>query len=84
MKEQTSIALAIRKRILDLRHRGRLTSKGEPISLASIARTMDPPHNRSLMSLVLAGRCESRPAKEALHRELDAVYWTLPPKEAKK
>jgi hypothetical protein len=89
MNDNKEIAKAIRKRIIDLQSRGALTSLGEPISLAAIARTMrDEKHtngrNRTLMYLVLDGKCESRPAKEAIHRELDAVYWTLPPKENKK
>jgi hypothetical protein len=65
----------IKKRLIDLQTRGERTSKGEPISLAAIGRTLDPPVQRQAVYLVIQGKAESRRIKEAVERELGSPYW---------
>jgi len=69
------IATEIRKRVIDLRAVGALTSKGEPMSLSAIGRTLDPPVNRASVYNVIDGRAESRRIKDAIERELGRPYW---------
>lgn len=69
------IATDIQKRIIDLRARDARTSKGEPMSLAAIGRTLDPPVTRTCMYYVRDGRAESKRIKEAIERELGRAYW---------
>ena len=69
------IATMIQKRIVDLRSWGVTTSKGEPMSMAAIGRTLDPPVTRTAMYNVRDGRSESRRIKAAIERELGQAYW---------
>lgn len=69
------ISAQIQKRIIDLRQQGKKTSKGELMSLAAIARTLDPPVSRTMMYLVRVGQSESERVKLAIERELGQVYW---------
>lgn len=69
------IAGEIRKRIIDLRQQGSKTSKGEPMSFASIGRTLEPPVTRTSVFLVVEGKVESHRIKRAIERELGRLYW---------
>ena len=69
------ISIEIRKRVLELRHQGKKTTKGEPISLAAIGRTLDPPVSRISVYNVVDGKVESRRIKDAIERELGRPYW---------
>jgi len=73
------ISTNIRQRVVDLRSRGVLTSKGECMSLAAIGRTLEPPVNRATVYLIVGGRSESRRIKQAIERELDRIYWIRKP-----
>jgi len=68
-------ATSIKTRLVELREQGFKTSRGEPMSLAAIARTLDPPVNRSAISLVVSGRAESKRIKAAIEKELNETYW---------
>jgi len=70
-----SIAVEIRKRVVELRDQGKKTSKGEPMSLAAIGRTLDPPVTRISVYDVVDGRTESRRIKNAIENELGQAYW---------
>jgi translation initiation factor 2 gamma subunit (eIF-2gamma) len=72
---QKFISTEIQKRVIDLRARGATTSKGEPMSLAAIGRTLDPPVTRTSMYNIRDGRAESKRIKAAIERELDRAYW---------
>jgi len=72
------IAVDIRKRVIELNKAGSKTTRGEPMSLAAIGRTLDPPVSKVSVSLVASGKAESRRIKEAIERELDRVYWMKP------
>ena len=72
------IAVDIRKLVLELNKAGKKSSKGEPMSLAAIGRTLDPPVSKSAVSQVASGHSESARIKEAIERELDRVYWMKP------
>lgn len=54
---------------------GKKTSKGEKMSLAAIARTLDPPVSRTSIYNVVDGKAESRRIKAAIERELGRAYW---------
>ena len=69
------VGRGIKKRIVDLQVAGVKTSKGEPLSLAAIARTRDPPVTRTMVSLVAQGKAESRRVKKAIEKELGQLYW---------
>ena len=69
------VATAVRTRALELRRQGVRTSKGEKMSLAAIARTLDPPVSRISVYLVVDGKSESRRIKEAVERELQQPFW---------
>ena len=69
------IATEIRKKIIELWDQGVKTSKGEPMSLAAIGRTLDPPVTRQTVHLVVMGRAESARVKEAVEREIGQPYW---------
>ncbi|MBW1666748.1 MAG: hypothetical protein JRJ66_01615 [Deltaproteobacteria bacterium] len=69
------IATEIRKRVTELRRQGKRTSKGEPISLAAIGRTLDPPVSRISVYNVVDGRAESARIKAAIEKELGRPYW---------
>lgn len=69
------IAGEIRKRVVDLRQRDAKTSKGEPMSLSAVARTLDPPVTRTSVYLVVDGKAESARIKEAIERELGQPFW---------
>jgi len=70
-----SIAVEIRKRVVELRDQEKKTSKGEPMSLAAIGRTLDPPVTRISVYYVVDGRTESRRIKNAIENELGQAYW---------
>ena len=70
-----NLKIVIRKRILELRHSGVNTSKGERMSMAAIGRAMDPPVSQVAVFLVIDGKAESRRIKDAIEKELDRVYW---------
>ena len=70
-----TIAVSIKQRVVDLRARGVKTSKGEPMSLAAIGRTLEPPVSRVTVYQVISGRAESRRVKDAVERELGQIYW---------
>jgi len=73
-------AAIVKKRMISLQAAGVKTSRGESMSFAAIGRTLDPPVGRVTISLVVAGRRESRRVKEAIHRELGELYWCIPRK----
>lgn len=78
MKEtlyEKEIPYRIRKRILDLRNKGKLTSKGERMSLSAIGRTLDPSVHRVSVYQVVEGRVVSERIREAIERELGQPYW---------
>ena len=77
------IATEIRDEATRQRRRGKTTSKGAPMSLAAIARTLDPPVTRQAVYLVVGGTSESRRIKEAIELELGKPYWVRP-KELKR
>ena len=62
-------------RVRELRGRGVSTSKGEKMSLAAIARTMEPAPTRTSMYDVVYGRTESARIKAAIERELIKSFW---------
>jgi len=66
---------AIRKRLLDLQMRGAVTSRGEPVNFASIARTLDPPVSRNAVGMTAAGKIKCGRIREAIERELRRPYW---------
>jgi len=70
-----NLKIVIRQRITELRHTGVKTSKGEPMSMSAIARTLDPPVSQVAVFLVIDGKAESRRIKDAIEKELDRVYW---------
>jgi hypothetical protein len=61
------LAGRIRIRVAQLRSLGRRTSKGEPMSLAAIGRTLDPPIHR----VNFYRKKMSRNVINAIERELD-------------
>jgi hypothetical protein len=69
------IAIRIQQQIAELRLREKRTSKGEPMSLAAIGRTLDPPVSRVAVNLVMKGRAESERIKRAIERELGRPFW---------
>ena len=69
------VAARIRDRIFRLRQKGHATSKGEPMSFAAIARTLDPPVTRVTVSLVADGKTVSERIRRAIERELGECYW---------
>ena len=73
--EKLAIKRAIHNRVYELRERGAKTGRGEPMSLAAIGRTLDPPVRRQSVSLVAAGKSESERIKRAIERELGQPYW---------
>ena len=72
---KNNLKIVIRNRITELRQKGVLTSKGEKMSMAAIARTLDPPVSQVAVQLVIDGNSESRRIKDAIEKELDRVYW---------
>jgi len=70
-----NLRFLIRRRIMELRLTGILTSKGERMSMAAIGRAMDPPVSHVAVLLVIDGKTESRRIKDAIEKELDRVYW---------
>ena len=69
------IAAAIKRRIFDLGERGVKTRKGEPLSMAAIGRTLDPPVTRSAVCMVVNGKAESSRIKRAIENHLSEPYW---------
>lgn len=69
------VSREIKKLIVDLRQKGVKTSKGEPMSMAAIGRTVEPPVTRTAVQLVVEGKSESRSIKDAVERELGRVFW---------
>jgi hypothetical protein len=69
------ISVDIRNEITRRRFGGMVTSKGEPMSMAAIGRTLDPPVSRVTVCQVVSGNAESRRVKEAVERELGRPYW---------
>jgi len=69
------ISIQIRIRVIELRKVGVKTSKGEPMSLSAIGRTLAPPVSRAAVYHVVDGRSESKRIKEAIERELEHPYW---------
>jgi len=72
---KNNLKIVIRNRITELRQTGVKTSKGEKMSMAAIARTLDPPVSQVAVQLVIDGNSESRRIKEAIERELKQGYW---------
>lgn len=69
------VAVEIKKRVIELRQQGKKTVNGEPMSLAAIGRTMDPPVSRVTVYLVVEGKSESARVKEAIEKNLGRPYW---------
>ena len=69
------VGTRIRMRVVELRQKGVLTSKGEKMSMAAIGRTADPPVSRVTVYLVVDGKANSRNVREAVERELGQAYW---------
>jgi hypothetical protein len=69
------IPTRIRLRITSLRGRGKLTSKGEPMSLAAVGRTCEPPVSRNAVYNVVDGRRKTKRIRRAIERELGENYW---------
>lgn len=68
-------SINIRNRINELRQQGIKTSKGEPMSMAAIGRTIDPPVNRVSVYYVVDGRSVSWRIRTAIEKELKQAYW---------
>lgn len=73
--EQLALKTKIKKRILDCQMEGRRTSKGERMTMASIARAMDPPVHHATIFMVVYGRSESRRVQAGIERELGERFW---------
>jgi hypothetical protein len=69
------IATEIRLEVIRQRRRGKKTSKGDLMSFAAIARTLDPPVTRTMVYLVIDGQSQSRRVRKAIERELGKPYW---------
>ena len=69
------LSVEIRNEVTRQRFAGKTTSKGEPMSLSAIARTLDPPVSRVAVYLVIDGKAESSRIKAAIERELGKAYW---------
>ncbi|MBN2060735.1 MAG: hypothetical protein JW882_10005 [Deltaproteobacteria bacterium] len=68
------IAVEIRNEITRQRIAGKLTSKNERMSMASIGRTLDPPVHRVTVLNVVDGAPSQR-VRDAIERELGKAYW---------
>jgi len=68
---------AIHVRLLDRRIEGAQTSNGEPMSLAAIARTLDPPVSPAMMTMVVKNDVVSERVRAAIERELGETYWFI-------
>jgi hypothetical protein len=69
------IPFRIRLRITALRGKGKFTSKGEPMSLAAVGRTCEPPVSRNAVYNVVDGRRKTERIRRAVERELGEAYW---------
>jgi len=66
---------AIHTRVIELRCMGVKTSKGEPMSLAAIARTLDPPVSRPMMTNVVKNVGVSERVRSGIEKELGQTFW---------
>jgi hypothetical protein len=69
--------MMIQQRIVAYRAKGILTSKGEPMSLAAIGRTIDPPVARVTVYKVASGMDTSRRVMAAINKELNQTFFVL-------
>ena len=69
------VSREIKKLIVELRQKGVKNSKGEPMSMAAIGRTVEPPVTRSVVQLIVGGKSESRSIKDAVEHALGRVFW---------
>lgn len=77
--QKLKIKINVMQRLVELQARGTLTSKGEPISLAAIGRTLDPPVTRVTVLHVRDG-AQSERVRRALERELKTGAIWMPKK----
>lgn len=69
------LAIEIREEAWRQGRLGKKTSKDERMSLAAIARTLDPPVTRTSIYNVVDGKSESRRIKKTIEKELGKSYW---------
>jgi len=72
-ENQPATRAAIKKRLLQLQLAGTQTSKGEPLSFASIARTINV--TKEAVSQTARGRIKSAKLRHAIERELRQPFW---------
>lgn len=76
------IKIKIMKRMVELQAMETMTSKGEPISMAAIGRTLDPPVSRVTVRGVISGEPGER-VRRAIEKELRlGRIWHPKPKKA--